>query len=88
MPDEVVFPLCIKIVGFQLAIQFLAGESRESTDDAHMDYGPRDQGCGTLCRQPPLTPQTVAEGAEGMQEVGDEFLLVVVGYFLAHGHEH
>jgi hypothetical protein len=37
MLDEVVFPLCIKIVGFQLAIQFLAGESRESTDDAHMD---------------------------------------------------
>jgi hypothetical protein len=88
MLDEVIFPLYIKIVGFQLAIQFLAGEYRESTDDAHMDYGPRDQGCGTLCRQPPLTPQTVAEGAEGMQEVGDEFLLVVVGYFLAHGHEH
>jgi hypothetical protein len=36
----------------------------------------------------PLRPQTVAEGAEGIQEFVDELFQVVVTYFLTHGHKH
>jgi hypothetical protein len=36
----------------------------------------------------PLRSHTIAERAEGIQQVGDESLLVVVVYFLTHRHEH
>jgi hypothetical protein len=36
----------------------------------------------------PLCPKTVAEATQGIQQVGNELLLVVVVYFLTHRHKH
>jgi hypothetical protein len=57
---------------------------------AHHRHWLRPQGGarGAFCRRHPLRPETVAEGAEGIQEVGDELLLVVVVHFLTHGHKY